>query len=157
MLYFPPIAGELLRKLSQRGHAMKPSVWKTALCVLSVVLLTGCGVQRQPNYRVVTAISVTASHNQQITHYHYTRQEDMRAVLNYLRTLETFAPTLIAADTFRGDAFRITLHRSDGTQAVYYQIADGYLQKDGGPWLKTDSRHASALLRLLEALPSPAP
>lgn len=131
---------------------MKRSACNLAWFALSILLLSGCAPQRQPNYRVVTAISVIASHNGEITHYQYTQPEDMRAVLNYLRTLETFAPEDIAADTFRGDAFRITLHRSDGTQVVYHQIADGYLQKDDGPWLKLGSRGASVFLWLLESL-----
>lgn len=119
-----------------------------ALCLV----LTGCVPHYEPAYRVVTEVSVTVSHDARVRSYRYTDHPRIQAVLNYLRRLKTYTPRDIAPDTFRGDAFRIILHRSDGTQTVYHQIADGYLQKNGGRWLRTDPVHGSSLLRLLEEL-----
>ena len=124
---------------------------KVLLWLLSL-LLSGCVAQTPEDYQVVTGIDVTVSHNVQISQYQFTRPEDMHVILNYLRQLDTYAPVNISADTFRSDAFRIVLHRSDGTQVMYHQIADGYLQKNDGPWVKTDPRLASALRRILEGL-----
>lgn len=123
-----------------------------AFALVLLLVLTGCVPHYEPAYRVVTEVTVTASHNSQVRHYRYTDHPRMQAVLNYLRRLKTFAPNDIAPDTFRSDAFRITLHRSDGTQTVYHQIANGYLQKNGGRWLRIDPVHASSLLRLLGEL-----
>lgn len=125
---------------------------RRVLLWLMSLLLSGCVAQAPEAHQVVTGIDVTVSHNAQITQYQFTSPEDMHVILNYLRQLDTYAPVDISADTFRSDAFRIVLHRSDGTQAVYHQIADGYLQKDNGSWVKTDPRLASALRRILEGL-----
>lgn len=122
------------------------------LWFLMLLMLSGCAARHETVYRVVTGVEVTVSHNAQVHTYRYTQPEKMSKVLNYLRSLRTYAPAPIAADTFRGDAFRIILERSDGTQVIYHQIADGYLQKDGGPWEATDEKHAANLLRLLQNL-----
>lgn len=125
------------------------------IALVMSVLLSGCGAPSVPQYRVVEKITVTVSHNAQIREYAYTQPEKMQSILLYLRRMQTYAPEAIAPETFRSDAFRIILHRSDGTQTVYHQIADGFLQKDGGDWEKVDARHASSLLRLLELLNGP--
>lgn len=127
-------------------------LFKKSIVVILLLLLTGCAEPVPPGYRVVERITVTVSHNAQVREYQYTQPEKMQSILHYLRRMKTYAPVPIAPETFRGDAFRIVLHRSDGTEAVYHQIADGYLQKDGSVWEKVDARHASSLLRLLELL-----
>ncbi len=124
---------------------------KVLMWILS--LLISCFVtEARPERQVVTEVEVTVSHNAQITEYQFSEPRQLQAVLNYLRRLDTYAPVEIDPDTFRSDAFRIVLHRSDGTLSVYHQIADGYLQKDGERWLKTDAKYASSLRRLLENL-----
>lgn len=122
------------------------------IAVVMSVLLSGWGASDDPGYRVVERITVTVSHNAQIREYQYTQPEQMQSILLYLRRMRLYAPANIAPETFRGDAFRFILHRSDGTQVIYHQIADGFLQKDGGAWQKVDERHAASLLRLLETL-----
>ena len=124
---------------------------RVLLWILSL-LLSGCTSHPVRDYRVVTSIHVTVSHNAQVTEHRYTQPEDMHVILNYLRRLDTYAPVDISADTFRSDAFRIVLHCSDGSLTVYHQIADGYLQKNGGQWVKTDPTLASALRRILDSL-----
>lgn len=122
------------------------------IAVVMSALLSGCGALTGPEYRVVERITVTVSHNAQIREYEYTQPEKMQSILLYLRRMQSYAPEAIAPETFRSDAFRIILHRSDGTQTVYHQIADGFVQKNGGVWEKVDARHAASLLRLLELL-----
>lgn len=125
---------------------------KILFWILSL-MLTGCVAHAPLDHQVVTRIDVTASHDNQIRSYQYTQAEDLHVILNYLRRLETYAPVDISADTFRADAFRIVLHLSDGAQTVYHQIADGYLQKNGGKWMKTDPKFASTFRRILDAHP----
>ena len=121
--------------------------------LLLFMLLSGCSpVEYTPRNRVVTEIEVTVSHDDRVQTRTYHNDIQLRLLLNYLRTLDTYAPVPISPDTFRADAYRIILRRSDGSQSVYHQIADGYLQKDGGPWEKTDSHRAAALLRLLQVV-----
>ncbi len=129
---------------------------KVLTWILSI-MMSGLVVHAEPEYHVVTDIAVTAAHNAEITEYRYSDTHQLREILNYLRRLDTYAPADIAADTFRSDAFRITLYLSDGSQTVYHQIADGYLQKDGGQWLKTDPKFASSLRRLLLRLEAEGP
>lgn len=124
--------------------------WYILICLL---LLSGCSAEPPATkYRVVTQIEVTVSHDSQVYKRTYSTEPQLRSILNYLRTLRTYAPVPIAPDTFRSDAFRIILRRSDGSEVCYHQISDGFLQKDGGPWEKTDSHRAAALLRLLQTL-----
>ena len=130
------------------------------ISVILLIFLSGCdhpaptGKNHPP--RVITAIEVTASAEGQLTHYRYTSEEKMQAVMHYLRHIQPQLSTTISPDTFRTNAFRITLLLSDGTQTIYHQIHSDYLQKNDGVWHSIDSSKGAALLRLLEELPSDA-
>lgn len=125
--------------------------------VLLALLLTGCTYYAPPGEshasRVITAIEVTASESAQLRHYRYTTEEKMQAIMNYLRRVRPDLTTAISPDTFRTDAYRITLYLSDGTQTVYHQLYSDYLQKDGGLWRSIDAGQGAALSRLLHELP----
>ena len=124
------------------------------------LLLTGCSYAAPQNenhpVRVVVQIDVTASEDGQITHYRYTHPEKLSAVLYYLRLVEPDLSAVITPETFRTDAYRITLHLSDGTQTVYHQLHSEYLQMGNGAWRKIDSARGGALVRILKELPPDA-
>lgn len=104
--------------------------------------------------RVVTQIDVTATHEGALLEYRYTENEKMEAILHYLRQLKPDHFTPIAADTFRTDAYEIRLTLSDGSNTVYRQIYNEYLQKDQGPWRSIDQTRGGTLLHLLSNMSS---
>lgn len=126
--------------------------------LLAALLLSACSYTAPPGEahgpRVVTAVEVTASMEGEVSHYRYTQEEKVRTVLHYLRRAKPDRSVPITPDTFRTDAYRITLHLSDGTKSVYHQLYSDYLQKENGRWHSIDSAHGGALARLLQELPS---
>ena len=132
-------------------------------CIFTFIvflLLCGCSYAAPPGEnhgpRVVTAVEVTAAAEGELSQYRYTGEEKIRAVLHYLRRAKPDRSVPITPDTFRTDAYRITLHLSDGTKSVYHQLYSDYLQKENGRWHSIDSTHGSALARLLQELPPDA-
>lgn len=126
--------------------------------LLLLVLLTGCTYYAPPGEhhgsRVVTAVEVSASVDGLLLRRRYTGEEKMRTVLTYLRKLKPQLFANIDPETFRTNAFRITLTLSDGSRQVFHQLHDQYLQKNDGAWHSIDPAYGSALVRLLEELPS---
>lgn len=125
--------------------------------LLAILLLGGCSYAAPPGEchgpRVVTAIDVTASMGGELLQYRYTNEEKLRVLLHYLRRVRPGGTVPITPDTFRTDAYRITLNLSDGTRAVYHQLYSDYLQKESGRWHSIDPTHGGALARLLKELP----
>ena len=125
--------------------------------LLVALVLGGCSYAAPPGEdhgpRVITAIEVTASVDGALSHYRYTREEKIRTVMTYLRKAKPARSVPITPDTFRTDAYRITLYLSDGTETVYHQLYSDYLQNNNGRWHRIDSGHGSALARLLQELP----
>lgn len=121
-------------------------------------MLTGCTYYAPPGenhpVRVVTSVDVTATEQGTLHRFHYKDPEKVQAILGYLRRLNPDFSTPITPDTFRTDAYEIRLNLSDGTQTVYHQIYDEYLQKNGGPWKSIDRVQGGTLLQLLSELPS---
>lgn len=128
--------------------------------LLAVLLLAGCSYTAPPGEnhspRVVTAVEVTASAEGELFQYRYTGEEKIRAVLHYLRRANPDRSIPITPETFRTDAYRITLYLSDGTKSVYHQLYSNFLQKENGRWHSIDPAHGSALARLLRELPPDA-
>lgn len=128
------------------------------ILIFFCLLLTGCTYYAPPGenhpVRVVTAIDVTAAQEGSLIRYRYTENEKIGTILQYLRQLAPDQVTPITPDTFRSDAYEIRLTLSDGSQNVYYQIYDEYLQKDNGPWKSIDKAQGATLPQLLAATPS---
>ena len=126
--------------------------------ILLLYFLTGCTYYAPPGanhpVRVVTRVDVSTTQDGQLLHYHYSETDKMEAILRYLRNLNPDRSTPITPDTFRTDTYEIRLTLSDGTQTVYHQIYDEYLQKNGGQWQSIDSTKGAAIQQLLLILPS---
>jgi len=126
--------------------------------ILFFCFLSGCTYYAPPGenhpVRVVTRIDVSATQDGQLLQYHYTDTDKMETILQYLRNLKPDRSAPITPDTFRTDAYEIRLTLSDGSQTIYYQIYDEYLQKNGGPWQSIDSTKGAAIQQLLLILPS---
>ena len=124
--------------------------------LILVCLLAGCRAdQSDPSVpRVVTQISVISTHEGTIRHHVYTTPAKMKILLNYLRRLDPYGDTKIEPDTFRTDAYEITLFYSDGKSSVYRQIYDQYLQENNGPWKRINPADGGYLLPILSNVPT---
>ena len=127
---------------------------KFALIILAC-LLTGCAAKEPPRPadRVVIAVEVTASLDGELIHRQYENEDKIRTVLHYLRLLAPQRVTPMTPESFRTNAYRITLKMSDGSQVIYHQLHSDYLQKNSGPWKTVDSKVAAQLPKLLKELP----
>ena len=130
---------------------------KILFVLLLCLLLSGCSmgqIMSAPSRcRVVTQVAVTAARHGAVTNHHYTQPEKMEQFLNYLRLLQPHPPVDVTPETFRADAYEITLTLSDGNRTVYRQLHDQYLQCNGGKWQKIDPKLGSRLSALLDSLP----
>ena len=117
---------------------------------------TGCrhSEQIQSAAQVVMQVSVESTNEGRLFRRIYTAPEKMKIMLNYLRKLDPYTATDITPDTFRTDAYEITVLYSDGTSSVYRQIYNQYFQQDSGPWKRIDPAHGAALLSILSNMPS---
>lgn len=104
--------------------------------------------------RVVKRIDVISTQDGSVTRFCYTDSKKMETVLHYLRNLQPDKYTPITPDTFRTDAYEIRLTLSDGTQTVYHQIYDEFLQKNGGRWKSIDRVQGATLPQMLSIMPS---
>lgn len=127
------------------------------LLIISL-LLSGCTYYAPPGenhpVRVVTRIDVISTEDGFTQNYHYTDNTKMQVILHYLRNLQPDKSTPINPDTFRADAYEIKLTMSDGSQTVYRQIFDEYLQKNGGRWHSIDRTLGAILPKVLDNMTS---
>lgn len=114
-------------------------------------LLGGCKKQESP-YRVVTAVEVRYQQGENILYRSYTRDENITAVLNYLRLLKPYGP--VTPEETEDVTCRIVLHNSQGEDTVYFQQGYDYLRKNNGHWEKIDNTRANLLYPLLLLTPS---
>ena len=125
--------------------------------ILLMVCCTLAGCRRKeipgPISRIVTQVAVVSTNEGQLSEKIYTAPEKMKVMLNYLRRLDPYTATDIEPDTFRTDAYEITVSYSDGTNTVYRQIYNQYLQEGDGAWKRIDPAHGSALLPILSSMP----
>jgi len=126
---------------------------KRALLAFFLILFLcgGCAkAQKQEIVRVVTAIEITATKDGALRSKIFTDGKTMGTVLQYLRKLDPYTPTDISPDSFRTDAYQITVSYSHGEDTVYRQIYDRYFQLSDGSWRLIDPQLGDMLSRLLE-------
>ena len=92
------------------------------------------------NYRVITQIEVTVIHNGQSSTTVYTENQQMEAILTYLRMTQPTGTMHYEPDSFRADSYTFTLHFSDGSQGIYRQIYHDFLQQDAGRWQRINPK-----------------
>lgn len=120
---------------------------------LLLTLLSGCGRQEKPqSIRLITGITVTSIRDGRVESRQLTESGDMQRIMNYLRRLDPYNKTGIAADTFRTDAYEIIVSYSDGDYATYHQIYDQYLQLPNGSWRRIDPKLGNKLPEILDSM-----
>lgn len=123
--------------------------------ILLVIILCGCNQEEavgRPD-RVVIGITVTASVDGKHIHRHYREEPSIRAVLYYLRSLDPQIITNMEPDSYRTNAYRIILEMSDGSEVIYHQLHNDFLQKNGEAWKTIDPVAGASLPKLLAKLP----
>lgn len=135
---------------------------KKVICLIFVILtffvFSACGnydPRPSPSApQTVVKVTVTYHSTQNSLQREYVSSEKMRAILNYLRWIDPYGKPTIDPDTTRGSLFRIALQLSDGTQTVYLQKADQFMQINDGPWLTIDPERAGTLSQIVEKMES---
>lgn len=133
---------------------------KKSILILLLILSTlfsGCrNVPQHSVSRSVTGITVTLENGGMQTQLKYTSSVKMRAILNYLRWIDPYGTPMEDPETVPGSLFRIVMGFSDGSEKVYLQKADRYMQIDGQPWLTIDPEKALTLSKMLGEMESDA-
>ena len=131
---------------------------KKTICILILTLffLSGCRSEdpAQSVSRVVTDITVTCDNGSIQTQRYYTSSVKMRAILNYLRWIDPYGIPAEDPERIGGSLFRIVMKFSDGSQKVYLQKADRYMQIDGKDWMTIDAEKALTLSKMLGEMES---
>ena len=125
-------------------------LWKIIGWVLSV-----CGILVQsspPQIRVVTAIRVETTVQDQQETYLVTDPELMHDLMNYLRRLDPYTTAEIDEETFRAYSTYLTVEYSDGNQTRYHQLYTDYLKTDDGPWKTIDPEDGARLWGILACI-----
>ena len=98
---------------------------------------------------VVTEVTVQTKDMREV---HYTQQQKMRKILNYLRHIDPWdPPAKVPEDS--GPETRITVCLSDGSQVIYTQLGADYLRRGTGPWMHIHAKRKPRLWLILAAVP----
>ena len=120
--------------------------------ILAVILLCGCSRLQMPAQqpRIVTGVTVIYENDQIRFFRRYTSDEKIQKVLSYLRLIDPKGAAQTDPETLPGGMYTITLLYADGTQQVYHQKNDNYLQENDGRWKIIDPKKAEWLGQLIE-------
>lgn len=135
---------------------MKKSFFLICLLTVLSAFLWGCSRRNAPQNpgHVVTRIGVTCQNGPVQTQRSYTSSVKMRAILNYLRWIDPYGVPQEDPEQVDGTLFRIVMVFSDGSEKVYLQKADRYMQIDGAPWKTVDPQKALTLSQILGQMKS---
>lgn len=133
---------------------------KTALLILLISsLCSGCAAAK-PRFpgpkHLVAEITITCS-NSSFQQRHYTDQQSMGKILQYLRNVEFSSDEIHQLAPGMGSEYCIILTHSTGQVTVYRQIANSYLSKGSSPWHQLDPEQGKQLETLFRNLPSDGP
>lgn len=107
------------------------------------------GTLSSTTHRVVTQINISYENGPIRTQRHYSSNEKMQTILNYLRLLNPYGVTPTPPSCVSGSNFDIVLTYSDGGEKHYRQHADRYWQEGEGSWKEIDPKKALQLSRIL--------
>ena len=130
------------------------------ICLLGAILslLVGCSNRSddptEAACRVVTSISITYDNGPIHLQREYAHAEKMRAILHYLRWIDPYGTPEENPETAEGSLFRIVVRCDNGSEKVYLQKAERYMQVSGGPWLKINPNNALTLSKMIGEMES---
>ena len=131
---------------------------KRILVFLSVFLwaflFAGCKKEPPPSpvsHGLVTQIEITRSDG--FTR-HYTAQEKIDAVLDYLRLLRPLGPIPPTREALKENAYEIVVYLQDGSYRIHRQQSDCFAAKNGGYWGAINPDLGQCLPLLMAQFPS---
>lgn len=130
------------------------------IMLTGILLLSGCSnviqLPQEPVSSVVTSITVNYSNGPIQTLRHYTHNEKIRSILNYLRQVDAYGTPEENPETADGSDIHIVLYYSNDRLKVYRQKSDRYLKEGDAAWKKIDASKAKKLGYLLGRMESDA-
>ena len=136
---------------------MKKSVRGICLIFAILSLLAGCRSTPEPTEsvcRVVTQISITYDNGPMHIRREYSSTEKMRAILHYLRWIDPYGTPSEDPEMAQGSTFRIVVLCANGSEKIYLQKADRFMQVDGAPWKTIDPERAITLSQMVGEMES---
>lgn len=132
--------------------------WGRILFAILITLsFSGCSgiyTQPQPQCRLVREVHVHCRRGPLTIERTYTRDENIQAVMQYLRKLEPTCRATCDPERLLGDVYEIVLERADGSRSIYRQRADRFLSENAGPWRKISVPKDPVLYDILRKTPS---
>lgn len=138
---------------------MKKSVFGISVILSILLLLAGCRSTPEPTEaacRIVTQISVTYDNGPIHLRREYSSTEKMRAILHYLRWIDPYGTPSEDPEMAQGSTFRIVVLCANGSEKIYLQKADRFMQIDGAPWQTIDPERAITLSQMVAEMESDA-
>ena len=125
---------------------------KKLTVILLLLLLTGCKapVAQQNSPRLVTRVRIQTDDFTR----EYTDTDKITAILDYLRFLPKYSPSVLNPEWVETGGISIELTYLTGKTRTYVQKGVYYLSQDKEPFRPIDPESASVLIKLLENNPS---
>ena len=142
---------DLTHKIGQQYEKEWVKLKKTFIFLFLTFFMTGCHPQSHTDAasQIVTEIIVTCETCTDFTHRYYNTHEKMQPILLYLRAVSPGFKPDIDPEPLSDRVICITLQKADGSQKVYRQKADRYLQQNHGAWRKINPEWGATLYRIL--------
>ena len=125
------------------------------LSLVGIVLLGGCRRQDTTVQRnVVTEITITCQTESGAIQRKYTSQDKMRAVLLYIRSIESWFTAPDAPGETAGEEVCITTVSADHTVKTYRQYGNRFFCEGEGNWKLIEPEKGANLWMIIKLLPS---
>ena len=124
-----------------------------------IALLCGCSrsmemEETRPPFRVVERIEITFQNGPLTFQRSYKSSEKMQKILDYLLLIDPYGTPPIDPEQVGTTEFQILLLYTDGSQKIYRQRGQRYLQVQNGDWKYIDPEKAEHLSQILSQTPS---
>lgn len=141
----------VIHKIGQQYEKEWVNLKRTLFFLIFTFLLTGCHRSSYTDVasQIVTEITVTCETCTDFTRRYYNTHEKMQPILLYLRAVSPGFRPDTDPEPISARLICITLQKADGSQKVYRQKADSYLQQDYGAWRKINPEWGVTLYRIL--------
>lgn len=134
------------------------SIFCLPIILLFGCLLSGCSKAvekpQKPLSSVVTSITVNYTNGPLHALRHYTNDEKIRHILNYLRRIDAYGTPQEDPESTPGSDIHIVLSYANGLLKVYRQKSERFLKEGNAPWQRIDATRAQGLGYLLGKMES---
>ncbi len=118
-------------------------------CLILIIFLVACS-QKNPEKAVIVEYITVSGPSVDAC---YTNATKMSQILNSIRTLGQKSTATTDPEALPELGWRITLHRSDGSELTYRTKGARYFRQGDQPWQEVDPKKLEELDILLRSLP----